>query len=762
MSFEDDMIEEGFDNEQDYLDYICNKADSRYYHDFMDEEEREYQNNSIAREREYRIRFNKILQQWKESNVEDARLWSIIWNYNKNQSKELMDYEENEFAKITHYTPIELLSISDTPDEGSWWTLWKRSSEAFINWKDGNKGVWDSLIERTTLEETKGTFSMYCNHHNIEELFLLCHVFMDNHCFSLKTVKEVEKEAIIKGWRDNFVHDKSKEAILFDYWKEKNNKEWLYWLRVNYPYIRYLALNAKSYLNKKNYFLENWEFYLSSLQNVVDYYEYDEEYKQYLSLNHLDDVILEDESDLFLIVKEQVSDWWHFYVEDIIFRHQCEFVDISNSFLKDGETAVLGITDESIKQFIKEEITHLELDTMEFGQDDEFSCFIDKQRLNNTILPKSFNLDRLFSDEWDNEDLDDPDSGPLPIIDMSVLKGLDELMVDMIEEKPKEDSSKSYRANLKSLYSTDFQEYLLALTSTSDERYLSYRETQLIKAVEKHLVFYFLRGHFNQDMVGVLTPGIIDYQSIKKKEYSNITEIITNECSLSGFNTWCKKHRLPSFVDYVFKHWVDELNTTCNYTLYIWLTYWRGEEWIKYLERTQNKYRDFDDNDLFLKWKENHSKEWEKWYLMSFEQFVEKYRYVEAFSRLVREGNPECIAFLNQDNNPVKRILSEKEEGDYYSWLSKSYSSSEIEDNGLLNRHHPLYKVYKDKKYRAILNKKKNTDCWAFKDIYNNKKDCPVVYGIDNLFHCEYSYKWIHCFIHELIEERYPQNDDKQ
>ena len=52
MSFEDDRIEEGFDNEQDYLDYICNKADSRYYHDFMDEEEREYQNNSIARERE--------------------------------------------------------------------------------------------------------------------------------------------------------------------------------------------------------------------------------------------------------------------------------------------------------------------------------------------------------------------------------------------------------------------------------------------------------------------------------------------------------------------------------------------------------------------------------------------------------------------------------------------------------------------------------------------------------------------------------------
>ena len=35
MSFEDDMIEDGFNNESDYLDFLCYEADNKYFLDIM-------------------------------------------------------------------------------------------------------------------------------------------------------------------------------------------------------------------------------------------------------------------------------------------------------------------------------------------------------------------------------------------------------------------------------------------------------------------------------------------------------------------------------------------------------------------------------------------------------------------------------------------------------------------------------------------------------------------------------------------------------
>ena len=50
MSFEDDMLEEGFSNEQDYMDYLCRKADSRRIYDNEEDLqwELERQKNAIS------------------------------------------------------------------------------------------------------------------------------------------------------------------------------------------------------------------------------------------------------------------------------------------------------------------------------------------------------------------------------------------------------------------------------------------------------------------------------------------------------------------------------------------------------------------------------------------------------------------------------------------------------------------------------------------------------------------------------------------
>ena len=66
MSFEDDMLEEGFSNEQDYMDYLCRKADSRRIYD--NEEDLQWELERQKNEIQFRINNNKRLQQWKLKN----------------------------------------------------------------------------------------------------------------------------------------------------------------------------------------------------------------------------------------------------------------------------------------------------------------------------------------------------------------------------------------------------------------------------------------------------------------------------------------------------------------------------------------------------------------------------------------------------------------------------------------------------------------------------------------------------------------------
>lgn len=155
MSFEDDMIEEGFSNEQDYLDHICNKADSRSH--FEDEEEMEDQRNRERKEYESRVRYNRKLHHWKELQNESVRLWGIIWAFNKKNNL----YLRND----------DLVS-----DEGIWWVLWKRSADTFARWKENNK----ELIEKVFKERIITTFEEYCQNNEIKDVHSLYHRFIES------------------------------------------------------------------------------------------------------------------------------------------------------------------------------------------------------------------------------------------------------------------------------------------------------------------------------------------------------------------------------------------------------------------------------------------------------------------------------------------------------------------------------------------------------------------------------------------------------
>ena len=60
MSFEDDMIEDGFRDEQEYLDYICNKADEYAMRQMYDDEYDEFDEFDEERDSEYEIECRDI------------------------------------------------------------------------------------------------------------------------------------------------------------------------------------------------------------------------------------------------------------------------------------------------------------------------------------------------------------------------------------------------------------------------------------------------------------------------------------------------------------------------------------------------------------------------------------------------------------------------------------------------------------------------------------------------------------------------------
>ena len=95
MSFEDDMIEEGFYQEQDYLDYLCSEADKRIdlfdsenegedaeFFDTFDSDKKNEDTGFAEYKSHNKEAVNPLvhsLQEWKKRDSDEVHFWNLIW-----------------------------------------------------------------------------------------------------------------------------------------------------------------------------------------------------------------------------------------------------------------------------------------------------------------------------------------------------------------------------------------------------------------------------------------------------------------------------------------------------------------------------------------------------------------------------------------------------------------------------------------------------------------------------------------------------------
>ena len=725
MSFEDDMLEDGFSDEQDYLDYLCNKADSKYFYE--DEDGGKWTVDRQNKEFQFRVNYNKLLQQWKLTDEKGAQIWAFIWAINKKKEFEgnhfiLTDYQEEKENNLFHSDWYH-----DIPMEGCLWAFWSKSEEAFLNWKEANPLLWDNWKKEIDERTTKEFFFSFTNNSILFDSFNLCRDFMVNHGYPLKDEEELRKDAIVSAWRENFVHSKSKEEILFDYWRECNSKEWLYWLRINYPRIRYITINSE-----QTPFSTSWKFFYNSIQEYYWFFHpvgYFSEEKR--DLRFIPEYIAETEATLKEIVKEQINDWWQFFVDDIITKYKKavdnNYMDLFGDF-EDNRS------ESSIEAYLREICHNINTRSGVFSFE-----FTERTALSRIVMTHSFYLDimpePLQDEEEDFEQDGDDDSKSIYGDDDFEPIELSEEDKDRFQRRDKERAS--LQAGFMPPCTDDFQAYCSKPFPSRDDYY------KRLTANDSQIVFYFLRGHLEKEMLGALNRGSADWISFRRKDYHDSNDIIDNECSLTRFNKWCINHRLPYLLDYVFKYWAEQEVDGYKYALYIWLKFWRGEKWIQYY------YDEIDDYGLFLKWKELHQKEWDIWEKQSFAQYLEMYKYVDAFRCLIKEGNKDCISFLNQEKNPVYLKMKDTFEQSYMDWLSDGYSQSEIEEKGqaFIDNNHPLFIKYKEMMYRKEWNE-------------SHPKDKLLIYGLDEPFYLlTYNYHLSDFICYDLFDTLFPKKE---
>lgn len=725
MSFEDDMIEEGFSNEQDYLDFLCWKADSRIVYDT--EEERQWELDRNKNEVLFRKNNNERLRQWKLKNEKRAKTWAYIWSRNKNIEKDKHHYAERYYltdcGEDNRDTPLlfDNYLYYKIPTEGSLWTLWKHSAEAYGQWKESNQDLWNCWKKEKDAEGTKDFFLKFIHNSDITESFNLCRDYIINHNIPLRDNEEIRKDAVIKAWKENFVHNKTKEEILFCIWRECHSKEWSNWLMINYSRIRYLTMN------KESPFLLSWQIFYHEIDEYSYYFQ--ELHDYFSSEKEGTDDFMEDmaetESTLKTIVEEQVQDWWQFYVNDLSVKHQRAFdwhLDYLFNSINEGDE-----TDSSFECFLRN--MSREITTRE-GEIEWHDDYISLRQ--GVILTDSFcdDLRPRSLEEIEKISGRKPSVSIYGDINMELPEFTEEERIRYIREKQER---QSLQIGFRQPCSADFHDYL---SKNRDDLYFSlpYRSsfsfpyTTMLGVSSEDLVYYFLRDSFAAEMLGALNGGDTSWISFKNKYYSTPAEFEKNECSFSGFNRWCKIHHLPSLLDYIFKYWTEHEINHEQYLLFIWRRLWRGDWWIDY------HYRDIDDFGIFLLWKENHSEEWNRWEKQYFDQYLLMYRYVDAFRGLVDEIDKESIAFLNQEGNPVKLLMKKDLERRYIDWLSDGYSSDELEENKdtFLNRDHPLFTEFMEMRYRSLWNeshtKEQHIVIGIDKDFYDYEHDNPLSY----------------------------------
>ena len=619
MSFEEDMIEEGFADEQDYFDYICSEADARIEKIYPGEETDDDSRNRL-RIQNKQLRF---LGKWeKQESSGKARLWNIIWNH---------------YESVVRYNKL---------DKYQYWEEWVKSDRSFNSWQRRHKDELDVLNRRHFAKyfaEYVAAITPSVVIHNNRELMK---VSKSRIAAKKRLITDASESLLIrlKAWKDLFIKGKSKEWLLFDYWANSNNDEWINWLNVNYQYIRYFLIEDDP-----------------SLANFIN---------TVVNSNNINGYSLpnEDKEILRGVVYFHVLKWGDLFKNDIKRKYA--------RALKKGMTDLFK-----------------EVEFKEFHHKTDWLNEI----IDNRARLFSFHPLNLFDEiEWIRP-LSHPHKARVGIVLPGAFR--EDLKSIPISEEEANAIEEEVNAFYDDLYSgisaddTDYEEWLTRKKEILRQKkcllnrsgvsrlprnlsnYLSLLPQDDIKYEDyeyfghgNNLVFYFLTNHLKEyELDSLIKDNDLDsLYNFDFKAYKNETDFSYHELNYFRFNEWCEAHHLPSFSDCLIYYWYYYIADSENVLLQIWLNYWRGKKWIEH-----NNYSSLTDEEIFHLWYKVHTKDWEKWERGHFQQYKKAFTIVDSCLKWLLNNQYSLKSLLLKKSNEVvveyRRSMRER----YDAWLSQ-------------------------------------------------------------------------------------------
>lgn len=649
MSFEDDMIEEGFYQEQDYLDYLCSEADKRIdlfdsenegedaeFFDTFDSDKKNEDTGFAEYKSHNKEAVNPLvhsLQEWKKRDSDEVHFWNLIW-----ETFIRKEYYRREGDRYFSLLQFESLS----------WESWLKSIHSYQSWEDEHQKELNKLDKKVFSD----SFIHYCDdflNSTGNVIYLKTHNsrLIKQAGISLKNAKYDENDLDIAIWYSS-VLDPSQDSILFDYWLADHKEEWENWKKVNYPYI-------------KEFLIKNNDTLCNLIENIKSYNSLNKDIRECLS-----NVILH-------VAKDQMKDWWGLFVKDTKKKY-AKAVELGHSDFFYYNT-VNSSTTESFKPLdelfdnISMLLSFNKIAKTEAGRRRRPISHPNLRRV-EAVLPGAFKEDlksreigieeiKMINDSFQEEDIfegfhfnmDDLDEMDSDII-------TDE--IDHTKRHQRELLGEFSLSSQNAVFSDEVQKFIETLPHNNE----SYEDYEYLAIPPP--IYYFCKDNIGIENIDRLADD--DYRiTFLYKEYYNKITFAKKELTFNKFNEWCYYHKLPTFTDYIIKYWVNELGYKNTAEIQVWLQLWRGKKWIE--KKFGNKER--SRRELFQLWIEHHKDEWEQ-YKKSHMYVTTRnaYRHLWLLYEWIQDGNYQLNDIIKLKNNKAIRSYIDNRERDFEMWLS--------------------------------------------------------------------------------------------
>lgn len=626
MSFEDDMIEEGFHDEQEYLDYLCSKADKGFRSIHADNKA----NHNRQLEEDSHIR---AFRKWKQTDSDEACLWNLIWI--------------NLYMRDCYIMP------------GGYYERERREYMAWNDWRKGDQYYTDWVAEhKEELEELEKnefikTFINYCSDFidkNGTPFYLKTNNsrLMTRAGISLNDAHYNDKDLDVAIW-SSAVNDSSQENVLFDYWELDHKQEWANWQIVNYPYV-------------KDFIIQNNESLSNLIHNIKEFRNLEDAEKE--RLKHI----------IISIAQEQMDDWWGLFVEDTKKKYaKAVELDYDDLFLH------IGVDTSSPESFEPiEGLLQYPPSLLYESKSSRISASGRKRPLSHpelkrvkAVLPGAYN-DNLISKEvsieemstiWDEENTIYSELAPINPFgeeegDIDENKILERWKIKEAHQKALLDSQ-SLDARFE-LLPKELQNYISTLPKDYPIDYEDYQYQSV-----PNLIYYFCKEKINIENIDCL---ISDSSSIDfiYKGYNSELAFANNELAYDRFNQWCYNHNLPTFTDYIIKYWFKDSFNENTALLKVWLKFWRGQDWIY----DNFGYKKKSKEELFDIWMEHHKEEWDSFRNDSmYKSIRDAICHLWLLFDWIKKGNYKLEEILKYKKNDGVRCYHDKLNKEFESWL---------------------------------------------------------------------------------------------